>query len=278
VTAPIEEPQLPPAASGSPLLTVEGLEVVYNRVQLAVHGVSLQAAQQEIVAVLGSNGAGKSTTLRAITGFLPGDDAQITRGRIVFDGRDVTGARPHVVARRGLVLVPERDKVFTTLTVAENLAVVPQSADRDGRAAAEALIADLFPALQRRRTSMAGYLSGGERQMLAIAKALLLLPRMLLIDELSFGLAPQMIELLMQTLRVVHERHDTGIVLVEQNAAAALDVADRVYVIESGAIVLADTAAAVASNENIQAFYLGGAEAEHDYGSHRRTSGSRRWT
>lgn len=256
------------------VLRVEQLEVVYNHVQLAVQGLSIQVGADEIVAVLGTNGAGKTTTLRAISGFLPGDNAAITDGRIVLDGDDVTGRPPHNLARRGLVLVPERDKVFATLTVQENLAVV--SGGRRDPAAAAALhaVEELFPVLLERRKQLAGYLSGGERQMLAIAKALLLKPRVLLVDELSFGLAPKVVETLMHTLVEVHRTQGTAVLLVEQNALAALRIADYAYVLENGRVVFDGTPERVHEHDDIREFYLGGTEGFTDLKQYKR---KRRW-
>jgi branched-chain amino acid transport system ATP-binding protein len=260
-----------------PLLKVEQLEVVYNHVQLAIQGVSLRANAGEFVAILGTNGAGKTTTLRAITGFLPGDNAEISDGQITLDGDDVTGVVPHVLARRGLALVPERDKIFTTLTVEENLAVVPTFAGAAEAQRIRELIDELFPVLGDRRRQVAGYLSGGERQMLAIAKALLLGPRVLLVDELSFGLAPLLVEKLMSVLRTINERDGLTIVLVEQNAGAALAVADYAYVLENGRVVLDGTSDVVGQHEDIREFYLGGAQAGQGFKDLKQYKRRRRW-
>jgi branched-chain amino acid transport system ATP-binding protein len=256
------------------VLRVEQLEVVYNHVQLAVQGLSIQVKTDEIVAVLGTNGAGKTTTLRAISGFLPGDNAAIADGRIVLDGDDVTGRPPHDLARRGLVLVPERDKVFATLTVQENLAVVSGGRRDPTAAAALHAVEELFPVLFERRRQLAGYLSGGERQMLAIAKALLLKPQVLLVDELSFGLAPKVVETLMHTLVEVHQTQGTAVLLVEQNALAALRIADYAYVLENGRVVFDGTPERVHAHEDIREFYLGGTEGFTDLKQYKR---KRRW-
>jgi branched-chain amino acid transport system ATP-binding protein len=255
-------------------LRVEQLEVVYNHVQLAVQGLSIQVGADEIVAVLGTNGAGKTTTLRAISGFLPGDNAAITDGRIILDGDEVTGRPPHDLARRGLVLVPERDKVFATLTVQENLAVVSGNKRDPAVAAALGEIEELFPVLLERRKQLAGYLSGGERQMLAIAKAILLKPRVLLVDELSFGLAPKVVETLMHTLAEIHRTQGTAVLLVEQNALAALRIADYAYVLENGRVVFDGTPERVHEHDDIREFYLGGAEGFTDLKQYKR---KRRW-
>lgn len=256
------------------VLKIEQLEVVYNHVQLAVQGLSIEVGAHEIVAVLGTNGAGKTTTLRAISGFLPGDNAAITDGRILLDDEDVTGRPPHALAHRGLVLVPERDKVFTTLTVEENLAVVSRGRRDQAAALAQHAIEELFPVLRDRRRQLAGYLSGGERQMLAIAKALLLTPRVLLVDELSFGLAPKIVEALMRTLVEIHRSQGTSVLLVEQNALAALSIADYCYVLENGRVVFDGTPERVFEHEDIREFYLGGTEGFTDLKQYKR---KRRW-
>lgn len=258
------------------LLAVEQLEVVYNHVQLAVQGVSLRVAEGEVVAVLGTNGAGKTTTLRAMSGFLPGDDAEISDGKVLLDGRDVTGRRPDQLAADGVVLVPERDKVFMTLTVEENLQVVPPLRGSAARASALELVHELFPVLEQRRKSLAGYLSGGERQMLAIAKALLLGPRVLMVDELSFGLAPQVVEMLMSNLTRIHEHDGLSLLLVEQNARAALGIADYAYILENGRVVMDGMPEHLLQHEDVQEFYLG-LGGEDGYSDLKQYKRKRRW-
>ena len=238
----------------TPLLELENVEVVYHHVATAVQAVSLAVPERSIVALLGTNGAGKTTTLRAISGFLGADDARVVGGRIAFLGEEVTGRPPHELARRGLVLVPERDKVFETLTVQENLrALVP------GRRAAVTpeQVFDYFPVLAERRRQLAGYLSGGERQMLALGAALLCRPVVLLVDELSLGLAPIVVESLMGMVRRLRDELGIAVLLVEQNAAAALGVADYGYVMEHGRVVYDGPAERLLAHEDIREFYLG---------------------
>ena len=175
------------------LLTVEKLEVVYQRAITAIRGVSLTVEEGKITALLGTNGAGKTTTLRAISGFLGLDDARVTEGAITFRGERLENRAPYEITRKGIALVPERDKVFPNLTVAENLAVVPRRKTGSGRDMA-ALAFHFFPGLERLRGRTAGLLSGGERQMLAIAAGLICEPELLLIDELSLGLSPVAVE------------------------------------------------------------------------------------
>ncbi len=237
-----------------PLLELENVEVVYHHVATAVQGVSLRVPERSIVALLGTNGAGKTTTLRAVSGFLGSDDARVAGGRIVFRGEVINGRPPHEVARRGLVLVPERNKVFETLSVQDNLrAMVP------GRRRVVTLeqVFEYFPVLAERRRQLAGYLSGGERQMLALGTALLCQPAMLLVDELSLGLAPLVVESLMGLVRRLRDELGVAVLLVEQNAAAALAVADAGYVIEHGRIVFDGPVERLLAHEDIREFYLG---------------------
>ncbi len=239
----------------TPLLELENVEVVYHHVATAIQGVSLRVAERTIVALLGTNGAGKTTTLRAISGFLGVDDAEVVEGRIAFLGETVTGKAPHELARRGLVLVPERDKVFETLTVQENLrALVPGR--RDGAGDLERVF-HYFPVLAERRRQLAGYLSGGERQMLALGTALLCRPVVLLVDELSLGLAPIVVESLMEMVRRLRDELGLAVLLVEQNAGAALGIADHGYVMEHGRIVYDGTRERLLAHEDIREFYLG---------------------
>jgi len=239
----------------TPLLELENVEVVYHRVATAIQGVSLRVPERAIVALLGTNGAGKTTTLRAISGFLGADDAAVVEGRIAFLGETVTGRAPHELARRGLVLVPERDKVFETLTVQENLrALVPGR--RDGAGDLERVF-HYFPVLAERRRQLAGYLSGGERQMLALGTALLCRPVVLLVDELSLGLAPIVVESLMEMVRRLRDELGLAVLLVEQNAGAALGIANHGYVMEHGRIVYDGTRERLLAHEDIREFYLG---------------------
>ncbi|MBC5811267.1 MAG: ABC transporter ATP-binding protein [Candidatus Eremiobacteraeota bacterium] len=237
----------------SPLLEVRGLQAGYGRLAV-LHGVSLEVHEREIVAVLGPNGAGKSTLLRAITGF----DATVTAGEIVFDGRAIAGAGPEVLVRAGLVHVPEGRQLFSELSVDDNLrlgAIVKPRASLE-RKLNEAY--ERFPALAGRRSATAFSLSGGEQQMLAIARALMAEPRLLLMDEPSTGLAPQIAASIFETISELRAA-GTSIVLVEQNAFQALARADRAYVLENGEIALQGSAADLAQDERVQSVYLGGA-------------------
>ena len=262
-----------------PLLAIDALEVAYHRVAVALHGISLRVMPQTIVALLGNNGAGKTTTLRAISGFIGLDDARVTAGSIQFAGQRIENQPPHANAARGIVLVPERDKVFPNLTVAENLTVAAsRRADAAERRRLEALIFQFFPALAELRPRLAGLLSGGERQMLAFGSAIVCKSELLLVDELSLGLAPVVVEDLAR--RVAEIRRELGItvLLVEQNVGVALAVADYGYVIENGRVVLEGSAAELRGRGEIQASYLGQASGEerHSYRALRHPPGAER--
>ena len=261
-----------------PLLRVEQAEVIYHDVITGVQGISLEAKDRQIVALLGSNGAGKTTTLRAISGFIGLDHAKVSDGRITFAGRDLTNAAPHVCARAGIALVAERDKVFEQLSVKENLEIgrIANAARGSGDPAE---VHSFFPELEALHTRQAGYLSGGERQMLAIGAALMTGPRLLLIDELSLGLAPVVVERLAAALIDIRDRLGITILLVEQNATIALEIADYGYVIENGRIVLDGDAERLRNHGDIQEFYLGqgGGEDRRSYKAVKQYRRSRRW-
>jgi branched-chain amino acid transport system ATP-binding protein len=260
------------------LLRLEGVEVVYHRVITAIQGVSIEVPRGGMVALLGTNGAGKTTTLRAISGFIGLDDARVTEGAIVYRGERIENHAPHRVTRLGVALVPERSKVFENLTVAENLeAGVPRSG-ADARRLAESVYA-LFPALAKLRAREAGYLSGGERQMLAIGAALACAPDLLLVDELSQGLAPVIVEELARRLQQVRAEIGTTVLLVEQNARIALDIADYAYVMENGRIVLDGTPERLRAHADIQEFYLGtgAGKRRRSYREVKQYRRSRRW-
>ena len=263
----------------SALLAVDKLEVVYHRAITAVQGVSLAVERGRIVALLGTNGAGKTTTLRAISGFLGLDDARVTEGAITFMGERIENLPPHDVTRRGIALVPEREKVFPNLTVAENLLVpVARRAGAAERRRLEEMVFQFFPRLADLRGRLGGLLSGGERQMLALGCALVCRPELLLIDELSLGLAPVVVEDLAQRLTQIRRELDITILLVEQSAAVALAIADHGYVMENGRIVLDGAAERLRQHPDVQEFYLGGAAgARRSYRDVKQYRRSRRW-
>ena len=260
------------------ILSVNGLEVVYNDVILALRGVSLQVPEGRVVALLGANGAGKTTLLRAITGLLGVHRAKITKGTVSLAGAPVTGADPASLVRRGVAQVMEGRRVFAELTVDENLRAGAFTVrSRSAREEAHQRVMDLFPQLASRRRQVAGYLSGGEQQMLAIGRALMQSPRLLLLDEPSLGLAPLIVEQIAGIVRTVHGQ-GTSVLLVEQNASMALSVADHGYVLENGKVVKDGPAGRLAEDKDIQEFYLGVGEAGRrsfrDVKSYRR---KKRW-
>jgi ABC-type branched-subunit amino acid transport system ATPase component len=245
-----------PAEAGHGLLQVRDLQVSYGGVR-ALRGVSLAVPDGEIVAVLGSNGAGKSTLLRAISGTLALQRGRINGGRIDLAGRSLTGLDPAEVARAGVVQVPEGRRIFAELTVEENLrAGAFGRARRDGRANATEQVFELFPRLHERRRQQAGLLSGGEQQMLAIGRALMASPRVLLLDEPSLGLAPRLVDKIGETIRRINS-DGIAVVLVEQNAALALQIADRAVVFDVGQIALEGTASELAASDEVRERYLG---------------------
>ena len=263
----------------TPLLQVDKIEVVYKRVITAVQGVNLSVKERQIVAVLGTNGAGKTTTLRAISGFLGIDDARITEGAITFKGTRIDNEPPHKITGRGIVLVPEREKIFPNLTVAENLATPVSRIDRsDVRHRLDERAYHFFPRLTELRSRTAGLLSGGERQMLAIGAALMCRPQLLLVDELSLGLAPVVVQDLTRRLRSIRDELGIGILLVEQSAAAALEIADYAYVMENGRVVLDGDRERLKSHQDVQEFYLGQAAGlRRSYRDVKQYRRSRRW-
>lgn len=266
--------QSPPPPT--PLLDVGNLEVVYNRHALAIQGVSFTVPEGGFVTILGTNGAGKSTTLHAIAGFLEGDDVEVTDGRVDYRSESLLDIPPEQVARRGVGFVPEREKIFETLTVAENLAIGPRSGDGSGFTDDDVFA--YFPVLAERRSQLAGYLSGGERQMLSIASALLGRPDLLLVDELSLGLAPILVREQMELLRRLVDDLGIAVLLVEQNVASALSVADHGYVLENGRIVFDGTAKELRESDDIQAFYLGGSDSDRtSYRDVKQYRRKRRW-
>ena len=238
------------------MLEVRGLSARYGAVA-ALRDVSLDVRAGELVALIGANGAGKSTLLRTIAGLMAP-----TAGRVSLEGRDVTGQPPEAILRAGIALVPERRRVFADLTVLDNLELGGYALPRGGdfRRRLDAGVDDayrLFPVLRRRREQLAGTLSGGEQQMLAIGRALMSRPRLLLCDEPSLGLAPLIVQEIMRLLAALREA-GTTILLVEQNARMALRAADRAYVLETGSVVLVGSGAELLDNDELKAAYLGG--------------------
>ncbi|HXG04414.1 MAG TPA: ABC transporter ATP-binding protein [Candidatus Binatia bacterium] len=245
-------------APGRPLLAVNNIEVIYDHVILVLKGVSLQVPEGGIVALLGANGAGKSTTLKAISGLLRTERGEVTKGSIELGGEAIHHRPPDEIVRRGVVQVMEGRRVFEHLTVEENL-LAGAYTRRDGEAARRDLemVYAYFPRLTQRRTVMAGYISGGEQQMLAIGRALMARPRLMLLDEPSMGLAPMLVAEIFEIVGRLNREEGVAVLLAEQNATMALRVARYGYVMESGRIVLDGDARTISENEDIKEFYLG---------------------
>jgi len=258
------------------MLSLGNVEVVYDRVFLAIKGVSIEVPEGGMVALLGANGAGKSTTLKSISGLLAPERGEVTRGEVRFKGEDVVGLAPPERVRLGIAHVLEGRRVFEHLTPDENL-VAATSMHRDRRRIAELrdMVYGYFPRLKERLGAQAGYLSGGEQQMLAIGRALMTEPKLLMLDEPSLGLAPYLVEEIFAIIAQLN-RDGVGILLVEQNAAAALDIVAHAYLIENGRIVMSGAAAALKQNPDIQEFYLGGAE-QKDYRAVKHYRRRKRW-
>jgi branched-chain amino acid transport system ATP-binding protein len=246
-----------------PLLAIDDLHVAYHGTAVALHGVTLRVSPQTIVALLGNNGAGKTTTLRAISGFIGLDDARVTAGTIRFAGARIENAPPHANTARGIVIVPEREKVFPNLTVGENLTVVSsRRVSASDQKRLEELVYQFFPQLTNLRSRLAGLLSGGERQMLALGSAIVCKPELLMVDELSLGLAPVVVEDLARRLVAIRRELGIAVLLVEQNAGVALEIADYGYVLENGRVALEGSAADLRGRREIQESYLGIASGE----------------
>jgi len=240
-------------------LSVSNVEVIYDHVILVLKGVSLQVAEGQIVALLGANGAGKSTTLKAISNLLRAERGDVTKGHIEFRGQRIDKLNPAELVKRGICQVMEGRHCFQHLTVEENLLTGAYTRGAFGAGVKEELekVYTYFPRLKERRAQQAGTLSGGEQQMLAVSRALMLRPKLMLLDEPSFGLAPLIVKELFGILRTVNGKERVSMLVVEQNAAMALDLADHAYVIETGRVVLSGTAAEIKSNDNVRRSYLG---------------------
>jgi branched-chain amino acid transport system ATP-binding protein len=245
-----------PYARREVVLEARSLQVTYNRLAVAIEGVSLAVPKASIVAVLGANGAGKTSLMRALSGFLPAEVGALTAGTVLLNGAPLTGRGVHEIAQSGIVLVPERNKVFVSLTVEENLAAVPTRSGGN-RAAMRELIFEVFPRLTDLGKRLGGLLSGGERQMLGVSRALIADPLVLLVDELSLGIAPLLVARMMASMQRIRELKGIGVLIVEQNAAAALNVADHAYIMQTGRIVLEGDPTELLGNEQVRRLYLG---------------------
>jgi branched-chain amino acid transport system ATP-binding protein len=252
------------AANTEAILTVNNIEVIYDHVILVLKGVSLDVPKGGIVALLGANGAGKTTTLKAISNLLQSERGEVTKGSIIFEGKEVQDRSPNELVRSGCVQVMEGRHCFGHLTIEENL-LTGAFTRKDGRAAIAADIERIyqyFPRLKDRRTSMAGYTSGGEQQMCAIGRAMMSRPKMILLDEPSMGLAPQIVEEIFGIVQSLNEKEGVSFLLAEQNTYMALKFARYGYILENGRVVMDGDAKSLIENEDVKEFYLGIADGK----------------
>jgi branched-chain amino acid transport system ATP-binding protein len=243
----------------APLLSVNNIEVIYDHVILVLRGVSLQVPRGGIVALLGANGAGKTTTLKAISNLLGTERGDVTKGSIELDGEPVQHLTPNELVRRGVIQVMEGRHCFEHLTVEENLltGAFTRGGDKAGIARDLEVVYTYFPRLRERRNSLAGYTSGGEQQMTAIGRALMSRPKVMLLDEPSMGLAPQLVEQIFDIVKKINEQEGVTILLAEQNTNVALRYATYGYILETGRVVMEGDARMLANNEDVKEFYLG---------------------
>jgi branched-chain amino acid transport system ATP-binding protein len=258
------------------MLSLNNVEVVYDKVFLAIKGVSIDVGDGGMVALLGANGAGKSTALKVISGLLAPERGEVTRGSVHWGGEDIAKLPASERVRLGIAHVLEGRRVFEHLTADENL-IAATSMHKNGSKVAtlKERVYGYFPRLRERRHAKAGYLSGGEQQMLAIGRALMTEPKLILFDEPSLGLAPTLVDEIFAIIARLN-RDGASVLIVEQNAAATLDIVDRAYLIENGRVVMGGSAAELKQNPDIQAFYLGGAGAK-DYTAVKHYRRRKRW-
>jgi branched-chain amino acid transport system ATP-binding protein len=244
------------------MLTLNNIQVIYSDVILVLKGLSMQVPEGQIVALLGANGAGKTTTLKAVSGLLRTENGRVTDGSIEFAGRRIDGLDAEAICRGGIVQVMEGRKVLESLTVEENLRIGGYTRrDPEGVRQDLKMIFDYFPRLVERRDQRAGYLSGGEQQMLVIGRALMAKPRLMLLDEPSLGLAPLLVREIFEIIRKINAERGTTFLLVEQNAQIALGIAHHCYIMENGRIVFEGPADKLRGNDDVREFYLGLGEA-----------------
>ncbi|MBO8172093.1 MAG: ABC transporter ATP-binding protein [Bacillaceae bacterium] len=261
------------------MLRLNNVEVMYDRVILVLKGMSMEVPRGKIVALLGSNGAGKTTTLKAISGLLKSENGQVTDGYIEFEGQRIDGEDAEAIVKQGIFQCMEGRRVFEHLTVEENLiAGAHTRKDRGNLKSDIERVYHYFPKLKTLRSRVAGYLSGGEQQMLAIGRGLMAKPKVLLLDEPSLGLAPLLVREIFSIIKQINEEEGTTILVVEQNANIALSIADYGYIMENGRIVLEGTVDYLLSNEDVREFYLGlsevGKKSYRDVKSYKRR---KRW-
>ena len=241
------------------LLSVNNIEVIYDDVILVLKGLSLEVEEGAIVALLGANGAGKTTTLKAISGLLKTEEGEVTDGAIVFDGQRINDLEPEKIVRRGVFQVMEGRRVFVDLTARENLIAAAHTQKCTRRQLDERIeqVYAYFPRLKERQNGLAGYLSGGEQQMLVIGRGMMARPRLMMLDEPSLGLSPLLVGEIFEIIARLNRELGTTILLVEQNARMALNIASHGYIMENGKIVLDDTTEKLKNNEDVKRFYLG---------------------
>ncbi len=255
----IEARKMSKQTSNGNLLDVNNIEVVYNDIVQVLRGVSLSVAEGSIVSLLGTNGAGKTTTLRAISGLLKPENGFIKDGYVKFQGNDITNVLGTQVVKLGAVMVPEGRRVFKHLTVDENIRVgsITRREGSQNIRKDQDLMYDHFPRLARVTNRLAGYCSGGEQQMIAIARALMSAPKMLMLDEPSLGLAPLLVKEIFENIKRINQEMDTTLLIVEQNAKIALEVSTYAYIMESGKIVLEGPSKELKNNPDVKEFYMG---------------------
>ncbi|MBA1148720.1 ABC transporter ATP-binding protein [Ectothiorhodospiraceae bacterium WFHF3C12] len=259
------------------MLSVNNIEVVYDDVILVLRGVSLEVPKGQIVTLLGANGAGKSTTLKAISGLLKTEDGEVTRGTVTFDGETISNQDPEKIVRKGIFQVMEGRRVVEDMTTIENLRLGAFTRrDKNVRRDMD-MVMDYFPRLKERAGGLAGYLSGGEQQMLAIGRALMARPRMLLLDEPSMGLSPLLVKEVFGIIESINRDQGLTMLLVEQNASQALKLADYGYIMESGKVVLDGTQEELLSNEDVKESYLGGGEQRRSFKNLKSYKRRKRW-
>jgi len=263
------------------MLRLNNLEVVYNDVILVLRGISLEVPEENIIAFLGSNGAGKSTTLRAISGLLDYEDGEIKKGTIEFKGQQIHRKDPQEIVRLGITQVPEGRRIFAELTVEENIRVGAHTR-HDGKEEVTRdyeLVLEYFPALRDRLKLQAGFMSGGEQQMLAIARALMARPALMMLDEPSLGLAPLLVSEIFDIIKRINTEEKVSILLVEQNALMALAVSQFGYIMENGKIVLDGPSPKLMQNEDVKEFYLGikGDEERQSFANVKHYKRRKRW-
>ena len=248
----------PPAAGEFFVLKITNLETTYNDIILALKGISLEVPPGKIVTLLGANGAGKTTTINTVSGIRKALDLAVEGGTIEFEGRNIDGQEPHQIVARGIIQIPEGRRIFAELTVEENLAIGSYSLpDRKRFPENKALVFGYFPILKERIGQPAGYLSGGEQQMLAMARGLVARPRLIMLDEPSLGLAPLVVKEIFGIITRINQQQDAAILLVEQNANMALSIAHYGYILENGRVVMEDLSQTLMKNRDIREFYLG---------------------